>query len=748
MTHPTLSTPRQSDFLAIPESPVAYWIPENILQTITTGTLFGEKFVCAEGLGTRDDTRFLRFFWEVIRLPQFITLAKGGGYCKWKGLNENKVYWTYDGAKLKAFGSELYGGSHWSRQIRNTHLYFNQAATYSSLSRGSLGARLLLKDQIFGEGSPIVLNKQEEPVYKYLCLLNSRVVSYILRAFSPQLTFRFGYLINVPLPYNNLNDKILNFIGKWCVSAAEILLSTSLVSSEFSLISAQNDTINTIRHTLEAISEKLCLESYRISQKDQAVILTETGTPAGFHPLLTGYDALPELPADGDLPPLPPAVLDYLARHERITPAPDELARITANLRTLYEAGPGARDVELDEGEATSGDEDDAGGVSGAHIPIPTETFLEELSVKLAIHPLSVYWLLAELRAAGVRCTPEECRRLEDRLSVIVLRLLGYRWPQQIEAGEPLPDWAVTQGVIPLVPGTGQPTLVERVRARLRAEDGDLGAQHTEALLTELTGMSLDDWLRREFFKRHIRQFKYRPIAWHLASRPATPERSPGRGKRSAGSGRRLPAFACLLFYHACDGDVLARIRTQSVDPLLRVERQRLEAARRSNQETEAAQAQACISELEEFSRRLLNVAERGFDCPALAQVLADEPLDRWSGDGYEAPAARDDLLRQERAWRVDINDGVRVNIAPLQQADLLTSAVLKPADAQKALADRVRWRSDERRWVRQGKLPRCGWMPDAVPESPAWLDLAPQRAAERAKLAEKRKAVGREMGE
>jgi len=122
--------------------------------------------------------------------------------------------------------------------------------------------------------------------------------------------------------------------------------------------------------------------------------------------------------------------------------------------------------------------------------------------------------------------------------------------------------------------------------------------------------------------------------------------------------------------------------------------------------------------------------------------LLVDEPLDRWSGDGYVGPASRDDLLRQERAWRVDLNDGVRVNIASMQLAGLLIADVFKAADAKKAIADRARWRSDERRWVRAGKLPRCGWMADDVPESPKWTELAPQREAERVKLEEKRRGV------
>lgn len=84
----------------------------------------------------------------------------------------------------------------------------------------------------------------------------------------------------------------------------------------------------------------------------------------------------------------------------------------------------------------------------------------------------------------------------------------------------------------------------------------------------------------------------------------------------------------------------------------------------------------------------------------------------------------------------------MRVNIAPIQLAGLLGADVLKSADAKQAIADRARRRCDERRWVQEGKLPRCGWMDEAVPESPRWTELAPQRAAEQAKLEQKRRAA------
>ena len=164
--------------------------------------------------------------------------------------------------------------------------------------------------------------------------------------------------------------------------------------------------------------------------------------------------------------------------------------------------------------------------------------------------------------------------------------------------------------------------------------------------------------------------------------------------------------------------------------------------------ETAAAIAVSRVQELEEFATRLRDVEEAGFACADLDRLLADEPLDRWSGDGIVPPASADELAAQERAWRVDINDGVRVNVAPLQLAGLLTGDVLRPDDARKAIADRARWRSDERRWVREGILPRCGWMDEDVPESPRWTERAPEREAEQRKLEEKRRAVMERVSE
>lgn len=86
--------------------------------------------------------------------------------------------------------------------------------------------------------------------------------------------------------------------------------------------------------------------------------------------------------------------------------------------------------------------------------------------------------------------------------------------------------------------------------------------------------------------------------------------------------------------------------------------------------------------------------------------------FDQVSSLNAKRPPPRTDgeFIRQESLYQADINDGVRVNIAPLQKAGLLTAYVLTGKDVDKAIADRASWREDERRWCREGKLPKPGW--------------------------------------
>jgi hypothetical protein len=366
------------------------------------------------------------------------------------------------------------------------------------------------------------------------------------------------------------------------------------------------------------------------------------------------------LPAD--LPHVPQELTEYLAGHQRVALAPDVLERIKSRLRALYVAGPGTRvEDEAAEEHAKIGsngndedDEDEAAIALGARIPIPAETFLEELSQKLEVHPISVYWLLEEMRREeGLVCPPEMKRQIEDYASVSLLRILGFRWPEQgkyeTEHGPILdPALVVPDGILPLVEcGPGTTTAAARIRARLERDFGEEGAVKSEDEFRRWVGRPLQDWLRRDCFRRHISQFKQRPIAWHLKSKEGTFE-------------------AFVLYHKLCDEATgratLGRLRTQYAGG--RIERLHAEQARAkaSGDAGEVTRLQLAIEDVEEFRQKLEQI-ERGDTLTARIRC-------RWKSD--EAKVGR------PGPYTPDINDGVKVNVRPFQELGLLAAVVIK----------------------------------------------------------------------
>ncbi len=710
MTHPAVFRPLQSRFLTIPQAPLCYWLRERFFEALERPSV-GSFLSVHEGLAVRGDHRFVRAQWEdPLRSSRWSPLAKGGGYAKWAGFEHWVVDIELEGARLKADGRS----SGFNQRFVDAQVW-----TFSYMARGSLGLRALQRG-LFANLSPGI-----EPRYTGVgALLNTRIHSYLVRAISSKIQMNKGYVER--LPADRALAMSLTGLEAGCLALKRHLVALDLTERTFgelpvrgtSLTEAwrnlvnEADTVAAILHTLEGLSEREVFKAYGIAGDDLKAVLDETGTPAGWFPLIAGYEQIPALPSGLDIPA---ELLAPLANESRRTLAVTELEALKRRLRALYEAGPGAK-TEDDENVADSGDEEDENdaAVSGARIPIPAETFLEELSQKLEVHPISVYWLLRELREnEGGVCQPELQRFVEDYVGVTVLRLLGHRWPKQIEAGEPVPGWADKDGIIPLTEGAGQPTLLERVRERIVEDFGPDRVNSIEQEFEQIVGKPLGTWLATGFFPRHISQFKKRPIAWQIES-------SRNNGKRGRrGKANAPPAFSCLVYYHRLDADLLPKLRSQYVGPLrtrFQTELAGLERldTRTADQDERRVQLEMLIEELKDFDARLEQVITMGFSSPALDAVAKKEPLDRWtSRDGASLhPQTRDAFLAQEQRYDPDLNDGVRVNIAPLQRAGLLVAEVLAAKDVEKAIADRAEWRADERRWCREGKLPQPGWWP------------------------------------
>jgi len=385
-------TPIQSDFLLLPEFSLPYWLQGKVMQLLTMGNRLNIDVV--EPSTTGDNERFFRYRWEVCNYTRWIPSSKGGGYRKWCGFDFFLIDWENNGQRIKSFP-----GSY----IRNEQYMFRYGLTFSQMTRGSMGVRLLPKNGTFGKAGPGIFPKEMSNNIA-LGILNSRLISYILRAINTKLTFSTGSLLALPAPVYKNTD--IETLVDFCISLKKSLINSEQTEYEFENYIKTHPTktliiklydwntgkkllSSSLLHSVESKIEETVLFLYEIDKEEFAFILDELGYPPGWYPLIQGYDPIPQT----DICEIPSEVGEYLNNHERINPCPEELIQIKSRLCALYEAGPGAKveDVIEEEDTKSSDDEYESEALIGKRIPIPTETFLEELSVKMEIHPISIY---------------------------------------------------------------------------------------------------------------------------------------------------------------------------------------------------------------------------------------------------------------------------------------------------------------------------------------------------------------------
>lgn len=700
----------QRRFKSIPGYPILLNLSPNALQIFNSKKRLNDIAKARQGLASSNNSRYLRCFWEVSNPKRWVSYYKGGGYKKWYGLNWLLIDWQANGLAVKQYARSLYGSE--TRTIKNQEFYFKPCITYTQTGAGCMGARIVKPSVFDVKGICVFPNEGTTSLYFLMALLSTHSSSLLLRVLTQSLEFHSGYVDLMPIGNSFDYYEKLKSIGEACAFLKKKLVDNDLTEISFSGIKnlLSDLEVSALLHTLEGQLETYVSNALGLKGDLLEWLIKETGMPVGWYSLIEGYDLLPSLQPD-EKEDINKIDLD-ISVINRVKIDKSDLKFLKENLRRIFEASEQTEKQNLD---IEDHEEENESETSVSRIPIPAETLLERISMELRVHPLSVYWLLKEgIEVDGWTSNPEKRRRFINSLSVIVLHLLGYRWPKQIEAEESVLAWADPDGIIPLTPGLRDLPLIERVRVRLPEQFPGGNVTALEHEFAEIIGEPLEKWLSGSFFKHHISQFKKRPIAWQLTSQPANSKGGKGKAKKGLD---KAPAFSCLVYYHKLNAGTLTTIKSQYVSPLhqsYETELRTLEGIvlLSPEQSSRRLQLEAWIDELKEFEDRLERCAREGFASPALAKVGAKESLDRWvSRDGIaKPPANRTEFEAQEMRYDPDLNDGVRVNISPLQKFGLLAADVLDAKDIEKAIADRAEWRADERRWCREGKLPKPGW--------------------------------------
>ena len=235
-------------------------------------------------------------------------------------------------------------------------------------------------------------------------------------------------------------------------------------------------------------------------------------------------------------------------------------------------------------------------------------------------------------------------------LQVAVGRLLGYRWPQELnpemhladEAREwvvrcnTLKDFADEDGIVCLSATRGERSAADRLRELLSTAFGSDWSSAKERELITVAGdgnrpaVSLDAWLHNKFFEEQCKLFHHRPFVWHIWD-----------GNKDG--------FHCLVNAHKLTGpDGEGRRTLQAITYSYLgdwIDRQKAEQADgKEGADARLAAAQDLAGQLE--------------------KILEGEPP-------YDLFVRWKPLHEQAIGWEPDINDGVRLNIRPFMNAEL-----------------------------------------------------------------------------
>jgi len=211
-------------------------------------------------------------------------------------------------------------------------------------------------------------------------------------------------------------------------------------------------------------------------------------------------------------------------------------------------------------------------------------------------------------------------------LQVAVARLLDYHWPEQPKANDSIDTLADSDGTVCLPGVRGEPAAAERLLEVLHSgycESRSDSVLHK--LLTEAgckPGTTLDDWLRNQFFEQHCKLFQSRPFIWHIWD-------------------GRKDGFSALVNYHKLTHKALENLTYSYLGDWITAQSK----SDKAGADLRLAAAQALQEKLK--------------------LILAGEPphdiFVRWKP-----------LHEQSIGWHPNLNDGVRMNIRPFVEADIL----------------------------------------------------------------------------
>lgn len=241
----------QANLGVVPGNPIAYWIPETLIQLWGKEKLLDSIAPVRKGsLVSKDNLTLLRYWFEPsiwridffpntsdfwIRPPkQYALVNKGGGYRKWSG---NQIY-------IIKLDRNSYAVIDKHNGHRSPEFYYHKSITWSAVTSGIPSFRYSPEGSIGGSGGfNIYLDSlTQEEILGLLGLLNSKVTAYLLNILNPTINIQAGDVKRIPIVKSH-TSQTAGYVSS-CIESSSIDWNDFEISEEFS-------TLPILRHIAE-----------------------------------------------------------------------------------------------------------------------------------------------------------------------------------------------------------------------------------------------------------------------------------------------------------------------------------------------------------------------------------------------------------------------------------------------------------------------------------------------------------------
>ncbi|EFO4709607.1 BREX-1 system adenine-specific DNA-methyltransferase PglX [Escherichia coli] len=216
------------DFKKVPGTPIAYWFSPKASDNCKNFPSMSSFSDAKSGMSSCNSDLFLRHWFEVslYKINRFsethedaqnsgkkwFPYNKGGGNRRWFGYNNIVINWNNNGSDIKEFvvnNPQDPNTTHWSRRLFNLEYFFQYGFTWSAVTSGRFSCREISIGTIPGTGSKTIYGLTSSLGKIIFSLLNTKVSSYYLSAFSPTLNFEAGDVGKIPV-IESINSEKLN----------------------------------------------------------------------------------------------------------------------------------------------------------------------------------------------------------------------------------------------------------------------------------------------------------------------------------------------------------------------------------------------------------------------------------------------------------------------------------------------------------------------------------------------------------